>query len=829
MERRHFFLTIVLVFVLLSATAFHIGYRHHTITMEQTLKQDRSTANLLSLVLEERLKKLVSVMESYSNRRSLLQAVRDKNVKKASVHLINLTKSNPDIDNLFISDKQGTLWAVYPERPEALGKNFAYRDWYQDVSKEWKSIISDVVLRVVGEKDLAVQISVPFFDETGEAMAILVNTQRTIVLSNLIKQVPPDPDASITVTDRKGQIVYSSRYNVEQKIRLYPFYPVMKKALAAKHKTLAVYDHEFDGRTRYISFSPIVTIGWTVFVGRDKWNILWSESAYYIQVTTISFLLFLLIIFFLFYLRKQVRVQQRLVQLQAERELQASETRFRELFDNMSSGVAVYKAIDDGENFILSDLNEAGQRITQVYSNFMGKRVTDVFPGVKELGLFEVFQQVWKTGKLAYYPYSQYKDDLLTFWVENFVYKLTSNEIVAVFDDITDRMRAEEALKENERTKSELLEKLNEAQHIGMIGSWEWNLKTNDVWWSDETYRIFGVTPQDYIPSFEANGRFIHPDDFARYGKSFEHSLQTGEPLDYAFRLVTNEGLLKHCHAGGKCFHDDSGQPIRLIGTVMDITDRKRAEAEIHQLNAELEQRVIDRTAQLEAANKELEAFSYSVSHDLRAPLRSIDGFSQALLEEYQEKLDDTGKGYLERVRKATLRMGRLIDDLLKLSRINRAEIKNESIDLSGMARAIAEANQKSNPDRAIDVIIQEGIMVQGDPTLMQIVLVNLLDNAFKFTGKETHPRIEFGTAVMDGKIAYYVRDNGAGFDIAYAGKLFGAFQRLHTREEFSGTGIGLATVQRIINRHGGHIWGKGEVGKGATFYFTLPSQVMVS
>jgi light-regulated signal transduction histidine kinase (bacteriophytochrome) len=236
-----------------------------------------------------------------------------------------------------------------------------------------------------------------------------------------------------------------------------------------------------------------------------------------------------------------------------------------------------------------------------------------------------------------------------------------------------------------------------------------------------------------------------------------------------------------------------------------------------------LELRVIDRTAQLSVSNKELDAFSYSISHDLRAPLRSIDGFSQALIEEYQDKpLDDTGKTYLERVRKATQHMGLLIDDLLKLSRVAKSELLTESVDLSSMIREIAEAHQKKDPDRAVDVIVREGIMVQGDPYLIKVAMENLVDNAFKFTGKEAHPRIEFGVTVRDGKTACFIRDNGAGFDMVYAGKLFGAFQRLHTTDEFPGTGIGLATVQRIIHRHGGWVWAEGEVGRGATFYFTF-------
>jgi len=268
---------------------------------------------------------------------------------------------------------------------------------------------------------------------------------------------------------------------------------------------------------------------------------------------------------------------------------------------------------------------------------------------------------------------------------------------------------------------------------------------------------------------------------------------------------------------------DTQGNVTGALSSARDVTERKLAEEEIKRLNEKLERRVIERTTQLGAVNKELETFSYSVSHDLRAPLRSIDGFSHVLLEDYQGKLDFTGKNYLERICKATQHMGNLIDDLLKLSRVTQSEVHEETINLSKMVQKIAQTYKKSTPGRTVKTAIQEEIIVQGDLDLMQIALTNLIDNAWKFTGKQKHPRIEFGVTLKENEKIFFIRDNGVGFDMSYVSKLFGPFQRLHTMDEFAGTGIGLATVQRIINRHGGKIWAEGEVGKGAVFYFTLP------
>ncbi|TSA45493.1 MAG: PAS domain S-box protein [Deltaproteobacteria bacterium] len=316
--------------------------------------------------------------------------------------------------------------------------------------------------------------------------------------------------------------------------------------------------------------------------------------------------------------------------------------------------------------------------------------------------------------------------------------------------------------------------------------------------------------------------RFILKEDQDIYYLHRKQLFETGEPQAYELRMVKKDGTAFWAHLEATAAQDADGALI--FRTVLsDIAERKRAEEKIKELMGELEMRVVERTALLEAANKELEAFCYSVSHDLRAPLRGIDGFSQALLDDYGEKLDDTAKSYLDRVRKAAQHMDRLIDDMLTLSRVTRSEFHYESVDLSNMVRAISEKLQQNNPDRTVDVIIRDGVFVNGDANLLQIALENLVDNAWKFTMREARPQFEFGKTVKDGKTACFIRDNGVGFDMAYVDKLFDAFNRLHTTFEFPGTGIGLATVQRIINRHGGQVWAEAEVEKGAMFYFTLP------
>jgi PAS domain S-box-containing protein len=340
------------------------------------------------------------------------------------------------------------------------------------------------------------------------------------------------------------------------------------------------------------------------------------------------------------------------------------------------------------------------------------------------------------------------------------------------------------------------------------------------VYFNEPWYEYTGRTPEESLGLKWCT--VVHPDDRGNYVRLWHEAVQQGRAYEAEARLRRHDGEFRWFLSRAHPTRDASGQIISWFGTSTDIEDKKRAEEKVNQMNVSLEARVQERTAQLENSNRELEAFSYSVAHDLRAPLRSIDGFNQALIEDFGNILPEEAKDLLQRSRQSSQRMSQLIDDLLNLSRVARAELRHVRVDLSEMARNIAAELQKSDPERRVNWQIQPGLVVTGDDRLLKLALENLLGNAFKFTRRREVAEIQFASTTLDGKRVFFVRDNGAGFNMQFAGKLFGPFQRLHAATEFPGTGIGLATVQRILARHGGRIWPQAQEGKGATFYFTL-------
>ena len=509
----------------------------------------------------------------------------------------------------------------------------------------------------------------------------------------------------------------------------------------------------------------------------------------------------------------------------------------------------------------ITDVNVATETVTgRSREELIGTDFSDYFtdPEKARAG----YQQVFRESSVKDYDLEiRHKDGHLTPVLYNAaVYRDEAGNVIGVFAaarDITERKKAEDIARLDEaRTKSilrisqypaasmrELLDfALDEA--IALSGSkfgylYFYREDTQDfilhAWSKDVMAECTIANPQtDY--KLEKTGIWgevvrqrtpIIVNDFAA-----PHPLKKGYPEGHAPLLrffsvpVFSEGrivaVVGFANRSAEYTDSDANQMTLLMDSVWKIVERKQAEEEIQKLNQELEARVIERTTELESMNKELEAFAYSVSHDLRSPLRSIEGFSLALLEDYADRLDDTGKSYLDRVRNATVRMGHLIDDLLKLSRVTRSEMNRERVDLSVIAKDVAGRLAESHPERSAEFVIADGLTAYGDARLLTVALENLFSNAWKFSEKAARSVIQFGVARRENAEAFYVKDNGVGFDMAYAGKLFSPFQRLHKIEEFPGTGIGLATVKRIINRHGGRVWIESEVDKGTTVYFTL-------
>jgi PAS domain S-box-containing protein len=485
-------------------------------------------------------------------------------------------------------------------------------------------------------------------------------------------------------------------------------------------------------------------------------------------------------------------------QRKADRALQDSEAFLAEVIESASDAIV---AVDDQDTVLL--FNAAAERVFGVPADqAFGRPVTRFLPGgvCGRTGTRQV------TARRA-------DGSAFTADVSASVLEAAGRQVCAgIVRDVAARAGAEAELRSSERRFAQAFYASPAIMGITRVS----DRKLVDV--NDQWVRTMGVPREEAVGRTVAELGVRFPPGWADDVYRRLQAAPTVQDVEFAARTPAGREL-RGLESASRIEVD--GEPC-VLWSALDLTERLRAEERAHQLTADLERRVADRTAQLAAVNEDLESCAYSVSHDQRAPLRVIDGFAQALLEDYGGRLDGGGRDFLDRIRRGSQQMGELIDDLLALSRAARGELRPERVDLSELAARVVEALRTRDPDRAVAVGIQPGVTATGDPSLLRVVLDNLLGTAWKYTGRTDRPRIEFGTTDRDGGRAYFVRDNGAGYDPAYATKLFEPFQRLHRPDEFEGHGIGLATVRRVVNRHGGRAWADGQVGRGATIYFTL-------
>ena len=495
-----------------------------------------------------------------------------------------------------------------------------------------------------------------------------------------------------------------------------------------------------------------------------------------------------------------------------EEALQNNEKRFRAIVENSSDAITLINS----EGKVLYE----SSNVPRITGNEISKRIgrngfETVHP--EDLSIVrDAFSRALKEAgtTVSNLQFRCFKADGTIWWAEgtatNLLHDPNVGAIVINYRDITERKRAEEKLRESEERYRVFIDSSDDMAFL-KDNQFKYILvnRSNAAFFGKTEAEIIGKTDFELMPELAAqkcleSDKMVFDSDKVTVS---EESIGNRIFETHKFKVPLKDGM--------------SG----IGGYIKDITERKQADEKIHQLNEELEQRVKDRTAQLEAANKELESFSYSVSHDLRAPLRGIDGWSLALLEDFHDQLNDEARQDLDRVRAETQRMGQLIDDLLKISRATRAEMELTSVDLTALTLSVVARMQKTFANRKINFNIQPGISARGDINLLDIVLTNLFENACKFTCNRTPAQIDFGRIDVDREPVFFIRDNGVGFNMQYAQNLFGAFWRMHKPSEFPGTGIGLATVQRIIHRHGGRVWADAQVDVGATFYFTLKDE----
>lgn len=756
-----------------------------------------------------------------------------------------LNTNSDEISAVTRMDMRGSIVYTVPLTEKLRGADLSSQEHVQQILQNKKPVVSDVFLAMHGYDAIAIHVPVADGDSFEGTLGVLINFK--VISKRFLENICVGQTGYGWLISREGIELYCpvpghTGRSVYENSRDFPSIIELADNMVKGKKGTATYSFDrIKGKKRIIDKKHAVYM--PIRVGNTFWSIAVtsSESELLSEIEEFGNRLLLVVctlftgaICFVYYAMKTRRiVRDSAIQLMAEQKLNQVRREWQDIFQAIGHASVI---LDTDHNIIAanravtiaSGMAEEELIGKKCYEIFHGKNFTDSAEGcpMKRAILSNHLETVEV-------EMDAFNGTFLVSCTPIFDEQGHISKVIHIATDITERKLAVESLKESE-------ERLEFVLEGSQLGYWDWNIKTGKVERNRRWAEMLGYTLKEIELNVKQWTDLHHPDDRPAAWKSImDHLKGDTEMHKLEYRMLTKDGHYKWILDCAKVVQRDTqGAPLRMSGTHTDITQRKLAEEQIRVLNTELEQRVRIRTAQLEAANKELESFSYSVSHDLRSPLRGIDGWSLALAEEYVDILDDQGKIFIDRIRSETQHMSQLIDAMLKLSRLTRSEIHLIPINLSQLAHTIVSRLCATYPKRLSNFLIQPDLTVNGDLGMIDIVLTNLIGNALKFTEKRALPRIELGQlspeeesashkestvkAEERGKQIFFIRDNGAGFDMTYSEKLFGAFQRLHKSNEFPGTGIGLATVQRIVHRHGGQIWAEAAVNQGATFYFTL-------
>ena len=940
LRSRAIVLVLLAIFPLLALTLYsYLDQRDRVIREVQ--RDELVTVRNLATIQETLLNKTRQLLMTLAQ----LPQVQRRDRDACNTIFAALMEQSPHSASIGATDSEGRLFA---SAPAAAGPvNYADRPWFQKIIQTRDFVIGETVLGRISGKYGNI-LAFPILDGDGRFLGALPTQLNLHWLGNLLAKSNLPTTTAMVLTDSTYKVLF--RYPEPQEYigKIVPDFLVKAMTISDEGVAAGV---GLPGDARLFAFTRLsppwqemrLIIGlpqdWAVSpVNRILWrNLIWLGL---VAIFAMAAAWFGGDLFIVRPVKKLRAVTQRLAagdlsvragpdfaggevglmgqafdqmadSLQEREEaLRQSEEHYRSLFDNMLNGYVQCRMLyEEGRpvDFIYLTVNHAFELLTGL-TEVQGKKFSEVIPGLSkvDLQLLETFGKVALTGIPEQFEVHVEALDMW-FWVS--VYSQEKEHFVAIFDVITERKRAEEALRESR-------EDLNRAQAVAQTGSWRMNVQRNELTWSDENHRIFGIPPGTPM-TYETFLGTVYLEDREYVNREWMAALR-GEPYDIEHRIIV-DGTVKWVRERAELEFDSEGQLLGGFGTTQDFTERKQAEAEIKRLasfpqmnpspvleidatgaitfynrasvkaleklgpEAELsdllpkdigeiaatarqkkeqvfyreveirdavfgqtiffsealdvlriysmditqrkraEEALRERTSQLEFANREMESFSYSVSHDLKAPLRAIQGFSRMLVGEHAAQLNTEGLRLLNVITSNTKLMAALIDDLLALSRWGRHEIRKGSINLTAMARQVFKQLKSQEPERDLQFIIEDLPPAQGDPSLIKQVMVNLLTNAVKYTKPRKTAVIEVGGKDEEKVTIYYVKDNGIGFDERYADKLFGVFQRLHSDEEYEGTGVGLAIVKRIIERHDGRVWAEGKVDEGATFYFTLP------